>query len=162
MTSVPGEGNGGGVVDGARLGVGAAVRAGVAAGAGVADGAAAAPGVGAGVGEAAAPQPPARRATTARATTVRIAERISDALPRLQSHQWIGAVPAPLSATFAAEGATHQSRTAGPRPPGQDLAVVSKLLGHSDLGTTSDVYAHLTLRMSRDASERVDRLLGIG
>lgn len=48
------------------------------------------------------------------------------------------------------------------RESGQDLAVVSKLLGHSDLGTTSDVYAHLTLRMSRDASERVDRLLGIG
>ena len=45
---------------------------------------------------------------------------------------------------------------------GQDLAVVSKLLGHSDLGTTSDVYAHLTLRMSRDASDRVDRLLRVG
>jgi site-specific recombinase XerD len=45
---------------------------------------------------------------------------------------------------------------------GEDLAVVSKLLGHSDLGTTSDVYAHLTLRMSRHVPDRVEQLLAIG
>ncbi|TAM55773.1 MAG: site-specific integrase, partial [Chloroflexota bacterium] len=28
---------------------------------------------------------------------------------------------------------------------GEDLAVISKMLGHSNLGTTADVYAHLTL-----------------
>ena len=36
------------------------------------------------------------------------------------------------------------------------------LLGHSDFGTTSEAYAHLTLPMSRDASDRVDQLPAIG
>ena len=43
-----------------------------------------------------------------------------------------------------------------------DCPVVSKLLCHSGLRTTSEVYPHLTLWMSRDASDRVDRLLGVG
>jgi integrase len=42
---------------------------------------------------------------------------------------------------------------------GEDLAVVSKLLGHSSLATTADVYAHLTRSMQRGAAARMDGIL---
>ena len=43
---------------------------------------------------------------------------------------------------------------------GEELAVVSRSLGHADLSTTADVYAHLTPAMQRRAAERMDRILG--
>ena len=43
---------------------------------------------------------------------------------------------------------------------GEDLAVVSKLLGHSNLSTTADVYAHLTRGMQQRAADRMDAILG--
>jgi len=42
---------------------------------------------------------------------------------------------------------------------GEDLAIVSKLLGHSSLTTTADVYAHLTHDMRRRAADRMDTIL---
>jgi len=42
---------------------------------------------------------------------------------------------------------------------GVDLAVVSRMLGHADLSTTADVYAHLTDRMLESAAERMDAAL---
>jgi integrase len=42
---------------------------------------------------------------------------------------------------------------------GEELGVVSKMLGHADLGTTADVYAHLTPVMARRAAERMDTVL---
>jgi len=42
---------------------------------------------------------------------------------------------------------------------GEDLANVSKLLGHRDLATTANVYGHLTDQASRRAAERMDRAL---
>lgn len=35
---------------------------------------------------------------------------------------------------------------------GVDLAIVSRMLGHADLSTTADVYAHLTDRMLQTAA----------
>ena len=43
---------------------------------------------------------------------------------------------------------------------GEELAVVSKMLGHADLGTTADVYAHLTRGMQDRAAARMDAILG--
>jgi integrase len=43
---------------------------------------------------------------------------------------------------------------------GEDLAVVSRSLGHADLSTTADVYAHLTPAMLERAAVRMDRILG--
>ena len=43
---------------------------------------------------------------------------------------------------------------------GEDLAVVSKSLGHANLSTTADIYAHLTLAMQDRAAARMDRILG--
>jgi hypothetical protein len=37
----------------------------------------------------------------------------------------------------------------------EELANVSKLLGHADLGTTADLYGHLTPKIARRASERI-------
>lgn len=45
---------------------------------------------------------------------------------------------------------------------GEELAVVSRSLGHADLSTTADVYAHLTPAMQKRAAERMDRILGAG
>ncbi len=42
---------------------------------------------------------------------------------------------------------------------GEELAVVSKILGHSDLGTTADVYAHLTPAMAQRVADRMDGVL---
>jgi integrase len=42
---------------------------------------------------------------------------------------------------------------------GIDLGVVSKLLGHANLATTADVYAHLTPAMGDKAVERIDVIL---
>ena len=42
---------------------------------------------------------------------------------------------------------------------GVDLSVVSRMLGHADLATTADVYAHLTDRMLQTAADRMDAAL---
>lgn len=42
---------------------------------------------------------------------------------------------------------------------GEELAVVSRALGHADLSTTADVYAHLTSKMLERAAARIDRIL---
>lgn len=42
---------------------------------------------------------------------------------------------------------------------GEDLGVVSRILGHSNLATTADVYAHLTPAMLDRAADRMDAIL---
>lgn len=42
---------------------------------------------------------------------------------------------------------------------GEELAVVSRTLGHADLSTTADVYAHLTPAMLERSAARMDRIL---
>ena len=42
---------------------------------------------------------------------------------------------------------------------GVDLATVSRMLGHADLRTTADTYAHLTDRMLQHAASRMDEVL---
>ena len=42
---------------------------------------------------------------------------------------------------------------------GEELANVSKLLGHADLSTTADLYAHLTPAIQRRAADRMDAIL---
>ncbi len=42
---------------------------------------------------------------------------------------------------------------------GEELANVSKILGHADLGTTADLYAHLTPTIARRAADRMDAIL---
>ena len=42
---------------------------------------------------------------------------------------------------------------------GEERAVISRALGHSDLSTTADVYAHLTNRMLERAADRMDAIL---
>ncbi|MBA3779735.1 MAG: site-specific integrase [Chloroflexi bacterium] len=42
---------------------------------------------------------------------------------------------------------------------GEELGVVSKILGHATLGTTADVYAHLTPAMSQRVADRMDTVL---
>jgi integrase len=42
---------------------------------------------------------------------------------------------------------------------GEDIANVSKLLGHRDLATTANVYGHLTDQASRRAADRMDKAL---
>lgn len=42
---------------------------------------------------------------------------------------------------------------------GVDIATVSKLLGHSSLATTADFYGHLTPKASRDAADRIKKIL---
>jgi integrase len=43
---------------------------------------------------------------------------------------------------------------------GEELGVVSRILGHADYATTADVYAHLTPAMLDRAAARMDGLLG--
>ena len=45
---------------------------------------------------------------------------------------------------------------------GEDLGVVSRILGHAQFATTADVYAHLTPAMLDRAAERMDRVLSGG
>lgn len=42
---------------------------------------------------------------------------------------------------------------------GEELGVVSKILGHSSLATTADVYAHLTPASSQRVADRMDAIL---
>jgi len=42
---------------------------------------------------------------------------------------------------------------------GEELGVVSKILGHSNIGTTADVYAHPTPAMSQRVADRLDGIL---
>jgi integrase len=42
---------------------------------------------------------------------------------------------------------------------GEDIANVSKLLGHRDPATTANVYGHLTDQASRRAADRMDKAL---
>ncbi|HET6744915.1 MAG TPA: tyrosine-type recombinase/integrase [Candidatus Limnocylindria bacterium] len=42
---------------------------------------------------------------------------------------------------------------------GEDLGVVSRILGHADLSTTADVYAHLTPAMLDRAADRMNTIL---
>ena len=42
---------------------------------------------------------------------------------------------------------------------GEDLGVVSRILGHADFATTADVYAHLTPAMLDRAAERMEAIL---
>ena len=43
---------------------------------------------------------------------------------------------------------------------GEELAVISRSLGHSNLSTTADVYAHLTPAMLERSAARMDAILG--
>ena len=42
---------------------------------------------------------------------------------------------------------------------GDELAVISKTLGHSNISTTADVYAHLTPAMLERSANRMDGIL---
>jgi integrase len=42
---------------------------------------------------------------------------------------------------------------------GEELGVVSRILGHSNISTTSDVYAHFTRKLSESAANRMDAVL---
>lgn len=48
-----------------------------------------------------------------------------------------------------------------PIESGEDLAVVSRILGHADFSTTADVYAHLTPAMLDRTAARMDEALGV-
>jgi hypothetical protein len=43
---------------------------------------------------------------------------------------------------------------------GEELAVISKVLGHSDYGSTLKVCAHLDPKRARAAANRIDAALG--
>ena len=45
---------------------------------------------------------------------------------------------------------------------GEEIAVISKMLGHADYATTVDVYSHLSAERSRIAAGRMDGLLKRG
>jgi site-specific recombinase XerD len=42
---------------------------------------------------------------------------------------------------------------------GEELGVVSRILGHSQIATTADVYAHLTPAMLERSAARMDAIL---
>ena len=43
---------------------------------------------------------------------------------------------------------------------GEELGVISRSLGHANLSTTADVYAHLTPAMLERSAARMDAILG--
>jgi integrase len=43
---------------------------------------------------------------------------------------------------------------------GVPLKVISKILGHTQIATTADVYAHILPELERDAADRMDELFG--
>jgi hypothetical protein len=43
---------------------------------------------------------------------------------------------------------------------GEELAVISKVLGHADYGATLKVYAHLDPKPAKAAAGRIDAALG--
>jgi len=43
---------------------------------------------------------------------------------------------------------------------GEELAVISRSLGHANISTTADVYAHLTPAMLERSAARMDAILG--
>jgi len=43
---------------------------------------------------------------------------------------------------------------------GEELAIISRTLGHADLSTTADIYAHLTPAMLARSASRMDGILG--
>ena len=43
---------------------------------------------------------------------------------------------------------------------GEELGIVSRILGHSDFSTTADVNAHLTRKMLGRAASRMEVILG--
>jgi integrase len=43
---------------------------------------------------------------------------------------------------------------------GEELAVVSRILGHASITTTADIYGHMTDAMSKRAADRTDAILG--
>ncbi len=42
---------------------------------------------------------------------------------------------------------------------GEEVAVISKMLGHADYSTTVNIYSHLSTERSRIAAARIDGLL---
>jgi integrase len=46
-----------------------------------------------------------------------------------------------------------------PRAVGVDLVVIKELLGHAHIGVTATVYAHVRLRLQRDAIDLLDHAL---
>ena len=42
---------------------------------------------------------------------------------------------------------------------GEDLAMVSRTLGHSNISTTADTYAHVTPAMQERSAARMDQIL---
>ena len=43
---------------------------------------------------------------------------------------------------------------------GVPLKVISRILGHSQLSITADIYTHVLPELERDAAERIEALLG--
>jgi site-specific recombinase XerD len=43
---------------------------------------------------------------------------------------------------------------------GVSLRVVMEVLGHSEIGTTANIYGHVMPELSKDATDRVGKLLG--
>ena len=43
---------------------------------------------------------------------------------------------------------------------GESLKTISEMLGHQDIRTTGNLYAHVTANMQREAARKMDRLLG--
>ncbi len=43
---------------------------------------------------------------------------------------------------------------------GEDLKVVSELLGHTTIGITADIYQDVIPQLKRSAAERLDRVIG--
>ena len=71
--------------------------------------------------------------------------------------------PVPIAAVLLGESVQHDLRHAYATlmlEDGEGLAVISRLLGHANLSTTADVYAHLTPAMLERSAARMDGILG--